>query len=100
MVARWVIDRRGAGPTMVATAVTPAPPPSQALPLWRLRVLSGLNGVGLAVGSGDPPSGAGDHFVVDGAEQIRPVLGGGLAPGAGTEQDRLVALGHIDLPGT
>src|ERR1700739_2195226 len=100
MVARWVIDRRGAGPTMVATAVTPAPPASQALPLWRLRVLSGLNGVGLAVGSGDPPPGAGDHFVVDGAEQIRPVLRGGFASGAGPEQDRLVAFWHIGVSAT
>src|ERR1700739_5086903 len=100
MVVRWVIDRRAEAPTRVRTAVSPAPPPSQALSLWRLRVSSRLNGFGLAVGSGDSPPGAGDHFVVDGAEQIRPVLGGGLAPGAGTEQDRLVALGHIDLPGT
>src|ERR1700747_1115347 len=100
MVSRWVIDRRAEAPTMVATAVNPAPPASQALPLRRLRVLSGLNCSGLAVGPGDPPPGAGDHFVVDGAEQIRPVLGGGLAPSAGTEQDRLVAFGHIDLPGT
>src|ERR1700752_4033153 len=100
MAVRWVIDRRAEAPTMVATAVTPAPPASQALPLWRLRVLSGLNGVGLAVGSGDPPPGAGDHFVVDGAEQICPVLRGGFASGAGPEQDRLVAFGHIGLAGT
>src|SRR6516164_7247853 len=85
---------------MVATAVTPAPPASQALPLWRLRVLSGLNGFGLAIGSGDPPPGAGDHFVVDGAKQVGPVLCGGFASGTGSEQDRLVALGHIDVPGT
>src|SRR5208337_5152956 len=100
MVARWTIDRRAEAPTMVATAVSPAPPASQALPLWRLRVSSRLNGFGLAVGPGDPPPGAGDHFVVDGAEQIGPILGGGFASGAGPEQDRLVAFGYVGLTGT
>src|SRR5690242_5150367 len=94
-MARWVIDRRAEAPMMVATAVTPAPPASQALPLRRLRDSSRLNGLRLAVGPGDPPAGAGHHFVVDGAEQIGPVLRGGLTTGARPEQDRLVALGHV-----
>src|SRR5208337_3992948 len=85
---------------MVATAISPAPPASQALPLWRLRGLSGLNGLRLAVGPGDAPPGAGHHFVVDGAEQIGPVLCGGFTAAAGPEQDRLVAFGHVDLTGT
>src|ERR1700758_3042609 len=100
MVARWVIDRRAEAPTMVATAVTPAPPASQALPRWRLRVRLGLNGFGLAVGSGDPPPRAGDHLVVDGAEQIGPVLGGGFASGAGAEEDRPAAPGPVRPSGT
>src|SRR6516162_5825158 len=99
-MARWVIDRRAEAPTMVATAVSPAPPASHVLLLWRLRVLSGLKGFGLAVGSGDPPPGAGHHFVVDGAKQVGPILCGGLAFAARPEQDRLVAFGHIGLSGT
>src|ERR1700752_3622926 len=85
---------------MVATPVSPAPPASQALSLWRLRVFSSLNGFGLVIGPGDAPSGAGDHFVVDGAEQVCPVLRGGFTAAAGAEQDRLVAFDDIDRPGT
>src|SRR5277367_5865639 len=85
---------------MVATAVSPAPPASQALLPWHLRVPSSLNGFGLAIGPGDAPAGARDHFVVDGAEQIGPVLRGGFASAARPEQDRLVTFGDIDLPGT
>src|ERR1700758_5664827 len=95
-----MIERRAEAPTMVATAVSPAPPASQALSLWRLRVSSSLNGFGLAIGPGDAPPGTGDHFVVDGAEQIGPVLGGGFAAAAGPEQDRLVAFDDIDRTGT
>src|ERR1700741_470309 len=100
MVVRWVIDRRAEAPTMVATAVSPAPPASQALSRWRLRVFSSLNGSGLAIGPGDAPPGAGDYFVVDGAEQICPVLRGGFTAAAGPEQDRLVAFDDIDRPRT
>jgi hypothetical protein len=35
---------------------------------------------------------------MNGAEQIGPVLRGGLPVAAGPEQDRLVALGHIGAP--
>src|SRR5215471_15804581 len=94
------MERRAEAPTMVATAVSPAPPASQALPLWRLRVSSSLNGSGLAIGPGDAPPGAGDHFVVDGAERIGPVLGGWFASAAGPEQDGLITFGDVDLPGT
>src|ERR1700739_576526 len=99
MVVRGVTDGRAEAPTMGATAVSPAPPASQALSLWRLRVSSRLSGFGRAVGSGDPPPGAGDHFVVDGAEQIRPILRGRFAAGARPEQDSLVTFRDVGLPG-
>src|ERR1700722_10845676 len=85
--ARCVMDRRIEAPMMVATAVSPAPPASQALPQWRLRVLLSLNGFGLAIRSGDTPPRAGHHFVVDGDDQNGPVLRGGFAPGARAEHD-------------
>src|ERR1700739_4129357 len=96
MVVRWIIERRAEAPTMVATAVSPAPPASQALSLWRLRVFSSLNGCGLAIGPGDAPPGAGDHFVVDGAEQIGPVPRGGFTAAAGPRTGLLRVPRDID----
>ena len=46
-----------------------------------------LNGSALTVDAGDPAARAGDHLVVDGVEQVRPVLRGGFAVAAGAEQD-------------
>src|ERR1700722_13368189 len=85
---------------MVATAVSPVPPASHARPRRRLRVMLSLNDFGLAIGSGNASPRAGHHFVVDGADQIGPLLGGGLTAGAGTEEDRFVAFGHVDPTGT
>src|SRR5579875_3588818 len=87
-------------PAIVPSAVRPAAPASQRLRHRAARRSLSLNGFGLAVSPGDAPPGAGHHLVVDGAEQIGPVLGGGFACGAGPEQDRLIPLDHVDPPRT
>src|SRR6185312_10985435 len=58
--------------------------------------LSG-NGSTLTVDAGDPAAGSGDHLIMDGVERVGPVLGCGLAVGAGPEQYRGVALAHTCL---
>src|SRR5579875_2820290 len=98
MPARCIIERATDTAAIVLTAPSPAAPASHCA-LRACPSSSPLNGLGLAVSSGDAPSRAGHHLVVDGAEQICPVLRRGFAAGARPEQDRFVALGDVKLAG-
>ena len=51
--------------------------------------------LGSAVGPGDPAAWAGDDLVVDGAQQVGPVLCGGFTLRARPEQDRVVTFGDV-----
>src|SRR5579884_4503970 len=98
MPARRVIERATDTAAIVLTAPSPAAPASHCA-LRACPSSSPLNGFGLAVGPGDAPSRACHHLVVDGAEQVCPVLRSRFAAGAWTEQDRLVTLGDVELAG-
>ena len=92
-------------PAAVPTAVSPAAPASHgALTFGRAAAQSPYRSTTLArrstICSGDPAAGTGDNLVVDGAEEIGPILRRGLALRAGAEQNGVVTLGHVDLTGT
>src|SRR6201996_2967573 len=99
------MERATDTPATAPTAAKPATPASKpAFVLRRLRFGSlSLNGIACrsrpAIRPGDPAAWAGHHFVVDGAEQIGPILCGGFTIGAWTEQDRLVAVADIACVG-
>ena len=98
-MVRRAIDRATDTPATVPTAARPATPANQPAFDFRRDCLESLslNGAaclwGASVRPDDPASRTGDDLVVNGAEQVGPVLRGRFTVGARPEQDRLVAVG-------